>query len=273
MKEFRRFIPKVISKQLKRIVLEIEVIKFRTTRAKKIDKRHLIAYLLVVKDIQYCFLARVCVLSFLYFHPNSEVLIYSDSATHQKLVRIFHKEIVQKRVKIEPLRGDWNSWQEMKVFVISNLSQSQEFFIDADMRFRGTLPELNNPTVFVREFNLCEVQPFSLLKDYWNTRNLMNDVYMFNSSFIHLGVKSEDLFAKIDSAHFRKFESELEYVIGLSNLAHGAKEQIWRLREQIFLSLAFSNPSLELKTLKQSDARLDGEFLESAYFGSTGLGF
>jgi hypothetical protein len=227
----------------------------------------------LVKDLRYVFFARICVLSFLHYHPKSNVVIHSDEFTHQKLVRTFQREIARGLVRVEPVLGNWHSWQEMKVLVISQLERSRDFFVDADMRFRGAIPELKKPTLFVREFRLCEVFPFSLLREFWSEYSLGQETWMLNSSFVWLGDNPNEIVKKLQLKAYRKFQADLKKCLNLSQLGNEATNQIWRLREQIFISLVLSDSEEKIDTLKKSDARLDGKFLESAYFGSTGLGF
>ena len=46
-----------------------------------------------------------------------------------------------------------------------------------------------------------------------------------------------------------------------------------RLMEQLTMSYFADEFGFEVKALKENDSRLDGSLVESAYFGSTGLGF
>ena len=271
---FLRFlIPSSVIRLVKRAVLEQKIIKWRARASVESNARELTAHLLVVKDPRYCFFARVCAFSFLHFHPNSSVVIHSDKFTHKRLSRAFRKEIARNIVKVEPLVREFDSWQEMKIFLISQIQSTKDFFVDADMRFRGVIPPLKNPTLFVREFKLSEMFPFSQLSEFWYRNSSKKVIWMFNSSFVWLGSNSSEITEKLDYMSFQKFEIELEDILSKSKLENEATNQIWRLREQIFLSLVASSSQQELVALKTSDARLDGQFLESAYFGSTGLGF
>jgi hypothetical protein len=268
-----KIVPRVFVRSVKRFILELKILLWKSKANSSHSLKPYSARMLVVNDKRYCFFARVAVFSFLHFHPLATVTIYSDVKTKPFLRRYFRKEISKGKVRIDEVPVPWNSWQEAKVIVIAEMTGLTDIFLDADVRFNGKLPEIINPTVFVKEFSLGEKEPFSFLNDLWIDLCPRGPRRMLNTTFIYRGASSTENLKSLDLERFRKFELVLLNSIRKNNLKAPFDDQIWRLREQIFISLVMNSLEVEISSLKGQDSRLDGEFLESAYFGSTGLGY
>ncbi len=273
MFRFRKFIPTKLKKVLKRIFLTWQIIRWRWLKFGTSNVQSYDASFLVLQNIEYCRLAKISVLSFLYFHRNSRVKIFCDQVTSPYLKKIFRKEIKQGYVLVfdDELLGA--SWQEAKVVVISNLKAPYGIYIDADMRFNGQLELIQELNFFVEEFGLESLHPFSLLGDLWHRFSEHNPCLMFNTSLIYNGGNNQEFFEKLTLKNFNRFEFDLKIEIENTNLKEEEKMQIWRLREQLFLSLIAQQLETKISFVKQSDSRLDGTIVESSYYGSTGLGF
>ena len=271
--QFRKFIPVKFKKVIKRILLAWQIIKWRWLKLGVSNAQSYNASFLVIKNIEYCQLAQISVLSFLYFHRNSHVKIFCDETTGPLLKRIFKREIKQGYVSIFEPDFLGASWQEAKIAVISDLKGPNGIYVDADMRFNGRL-KLNQELIFfVEEFSLESLHPFSLLSDLWRRFNENLPCAMLNTSLIYNGGSNQEFFKKSTLKNFHNFQCELRLEIESSKLKENEKVQIWRLREQLFLSLIAQQSKVKVSFVKQLDSRLDGTIVESSYYGSTGLGF
>jgi hypothetical protein len=228
---------------------------------------------LVVKNTQYCKFAQISVLSFLYYHKNSTVTIYCDEVTHLSLNKIFKHEIANKNVRVVLEKFKSNDWQGAKIEVIAKLKALTGLYLDADLRFNGPLPAKKQLTFFVKEFELEKQNIFCKLESFWRRMDEKDSHIMINTSIIHNGKPGYNFAAQLHISAYNAFECDLQMEFVKLNLSRGEKSQVWRLREQLYLSLIALGANISLEFVKESDSRLDGGIVESTYFGSTGLGF
>jgi hypothetical protein len=228
-----------------------------------------IANVLIVRNPTYCDLAKVCVVSFLHFHPKSTIKIHVDSATIQKSQIIFRREIHQRRVILIVSDDNSSTWQEIKMKTILGMKESNEFFMDADLRWNGALPELEGVTFFVEEFILGNKSPYAQMLDSSFFAEF-GQVSMKNTSFLSWGnykitQAEKNLVLTIEKNIIKAVNSEL---VPLDD-----KSFVKRISEQLALSLFAEKIPESIFFLKANDGHRDGSFLESSYFGATGSRF
>ena len=236
---------------------------------KEVNNKELFASLLVVARPDYIRFAEIATLSFFFYHPKSKVRIYCDSITIKETRMRFKREISKGQVKVELVKREELSWQEHKVEIILSLESKNHFFMDCDLRFNSKLPDLQAPLFFVREYNLCENIDMKNILNKLDRIKGHKEIFMWNSSFVYWDSYTSILLKT--GLSFSDFEKFLKYA--LSNITESKRNEIWRLREQLYLSVLAGLSGIPLNSLKSEDKRLDGSFLESVYFGSTGLSF
>ena len=149
------------------------------------------------------------------------------------------------------------------------MNGTSDIFIDADMRWNGFLNLDKNIYFLVREFPLWKsseyVDFFSSLKIELNEKK-----YMWNTSFFTFNsIRINEKIIKRMHEFYEKLTLNYESN-GKDFNSNSIKE---RLIEQLTMSYFADEFGFEVKALKENDSRLDGSLVESAYFGSTGLGF
>jgi hypothetical protein len=227
------------------------------------------AHLLVVKDTNYASVAKVCVESFLYYHPQSLVVIHVDSFTVDGVSTELKKVISRGKVKTVLVDKEELTWQELKLNLILELGNATRFFMDADLRWNGLIPSMSNITLFVDEFKfrdnlfyapLCQSSYFQRYMDYT----------MKNTSFFYWGNHKP-------KAHYYAFIHEImDEVMKITGNPENPEEfnsRTRRISEQIALSLLVESTRETVDFLKQSAVYKDGSFVESSYFGATGTTF
>jgi len=241
---------------------------------KKLDPEELsttkfTAHMLVVKNISYAPVAKVCVQSFLKFHPNSNIVVHVDKITSARVARILKNEIAKGAIRLEPIMEEDRSWQESKISLICALEQSNNFYMDADLRWNGVLTISNSPTFFVAEFeigtNLKYREAFELAKLSW-----VNKCEMKNTSFFSWGNLWQD--HQLKQKVWENFIS-IRNAVNALPLEDSLKLQLNRLSEQIALSASLNRIDNSVEFLKLKDGQMDGSFLESSYYGATGTSF
>ena len=227
------------------------------------------AHLLVVKNAIYAPIVKVCVESFLYFHPKSCVVIHLDAITITEVSRKLRKVISRGKVKIKLVENDDLSWQELKLNLILGLGNSQEFFMDADLKWNGPIPILQNITLFVDEFKFKNNDFYSpLFKRSFFQKYL--ECSMKNTSFFYWGNHNPKVEYR-DLIH--EMMEEISKVTMNPDNPTEFNLSTKRISEQIALSLLVESTGEEIEFLKQSDGYKDGSFVESSYFGATGSSF
>lgn len=243
-------------------------VKFRTT-AKHPSSESYVANLLLVKDPVYCTLATICLSSFFHHHPKSQAIINVDSLTKVRAEVLFKREIKSNRVNIKMVGNSLSSWQDQKIDLILGIKGENEFFIDADMRWNGVLPKIEEITFFVDEFKFAEKSPYAQLqqsekfKEYENTS-------MKNTSFVSWG--NYNINSK-DRESLAKIKQNLKEINESKLIPSLDKKTITRLSEQIVLSCFVETLDSKVSFLKSKDGHMDGNFLESSYYGETGIQF
>jgi hypothetical protein len=122
-------------------------------------------HLLVVKQKKYVPISRMCVISFLHFHPNSKVFLHADRHTLPFLQKWNLREKYANSIKfVEILDSENKTWQDLKLQLIYQLSGTSDIFIDADLKWNGPLDEfmLEDRYVyfFVEEYKLADNPTF-----------------------------------------------------------------------------------------------------------------
>ena len=231
-------------------------------------------HLLVVKQEKYVPISRICVISFLYFHPNSVVYLHADRHTLPLLRKWNLREKYVNSIKlIEIMDSENKTWQDLKLQLIYQLSGTSDIFIDADLKWNGPLEEFmlvdRYVYFFVEEYKLTENPTFMKMLSQQEFSDY-RDSSMWNTSFVCLSgftirteqVEEVNLLQEQILSYSRKFimdKTEANSVI--------------RISEQLAISLAASKWEKKIKALKATDGYKDGSFLESSYFGATGTHF
>jgi len=72
------------------------------------------AHLLLVKNEIYAQIAKICVESFLFYNPNSTVVIHVDNKTKVATQKTLKKLVSKKKVSISQIETETAPWQELK---------------------------------------------------------------------------------------------------------------------------------------------------------------
>jgi len=184
------------------------------------------------------------------------------------LQRIFQNAVKRKRVNIDLDVPTEVTWQFAKINLILSLSGTSDLYMDSDLRWNGALPVLSQPMLYVHEFQFSEFEEFSyfyqsMLLERYPKATMSNTSFVYFHNFELTPNESrevEELFYNIN----RWAEN--------SDIGESRANQIQRLSEQIALSVVLNN-YIDLIHLKSTDKRSDGQFVESSYFGATGLDF
>lgn len=223
-------------------------------------------HLLVVKQPIYAKLARTCVESFLYFHPNTQVIIHCDQVTLNSLKRAFRiLKLLRRRVISLQLLPNNDVWQMNKLKIILDISGTQEIFMDCDLRWNGLMSNEKDGVLcyFVKEKYLTLYEGMaealtSNLQDYLRT-SMKNTSYFTWSG------------ANLDHQHKLAVIEMYNQIMNLQILKNSPEfESIKRISEQIVLSIMPEQYSLPFKFLKNSDRQFDGTICESSYYGASG---
>lgn len=227
------------------------------------------AHLLVVKKEVYVPIAKICVESFLYYHPNSTVVIHVDSKTNAAIHKALKKMIVISKVSIAHVNSESAPWQDSKLNLILSLDGPEKFFMDADLKWNGPMIQLSGTTLFVKEFIFNENDFYEpITKTQWFQE--FSNSTMKNTSFFYWGnykpstqdeKQIDELMARIIATTDGQTNSETY------------NSSTKRISEQIALSLFVEKLNSPVYFLKESDGFKDGSFVESSYFGATGASF
>jgi len=228
-----------------------------------------LANLLVVKKPIYAGIAKICVESFLHFNPFCNVVVHVDSNTHKEVSRKLRKLIKRGKVSVHLLEDQDSSWQELKLKLALGMKDINEFFMDADLRWNGQIPNLDSPKFFVEEFFFQDREPYQSIinsKNWEFGKNLS----MKNTSFIYWGSSYPD-------AEYQQIVERimifLEQYCSDASMELIEKESLMRISEQVALSILVDYLKIPITFLKEVDGYRDGSFVESSYFGATGSVF
>ena len=228
-----------------------------------------IANILVTKNPIYAKVARVCVESFLYHHPNSKVNLHVDEITKKEVENEILSKFPRARVSVFTVNSNERSWQEQKISLILSLNGTTELFMDADLRWNSGIQSIKSVTFYVDEFPFLEKSPYRQLIKIFRNGEYSNSI-MKNTSFFtfHGNHISKEL-----NLDVYRIEQELLELIKSDILGALDRDQVTRLSEQIALSIASTDWNYQIDTLKNTDGHKDGAFVESSYFGATGSTF
>jgi hypothetical protein len=146
------------------------------------------------------------------------------------------------------------------------MNGSTDFFMDADLRWNDKLRVLSKITAYLEEFEM--VEPFlpsqicALLHERHPGK--MVNLSFFTFSGISISEKARNEIIAL--------QKQISLLSLHENLSIQEREKC-RMSEQIALSVGLNLYSHEINSLKFSDSRNDGQFVESCYFGATGLTF
>jgi hypothetical protein len=265
LKKMKRFTKSALS-QIIRLANSFRYLYLTPTNKSDLSME---AHLLVVKKTIYAPIVKVCVESFLYFHPKSCVVIHLDAITINEVSKKLHKVISRGRVEVRLVENNDLSWQELKLNLILGLGSSQKFFMDADLKWNGPIPTIQNITLFVDEFKFKNNEFYLplLMSDFFQSHL---ECSMKNTSFFYWGNHSPKATYR-DLVH-QMMEEILKITLNPDNPAE-FNSSTRRISEQIALSLLVESTGEKVEFLKQSDGYKDGSFVESSYFGATGSSF
>jgi hypothetical protein len=235
--------------------------------AKSANLVEVIGHLLIVKNADYVRVARICISSFLYFNPNAIIQIHCDQVTFKKcqaMVRLLKR---RKQIRISQDQADQVEWQHSKLGLILNLSGTCDIYMDADLKWNGSLPVIKSTTFFVREFVLMSKLEYKELLEAMNLQELTLNTMKNTSFFSWNGSLAPE---KIRSQLFELWGYMLQKIEEMS-VSDSTKESLKRVSEQLCLSILV--PESESNYLKDADSQFDGTFVESSYFGATGTRF
>jgi hypothetical protein len=228
--------------------------------------------MLIIENPKYVKLAKVSVLTFLYFNEQAHVNLYVDSNTIKRVEKKFSHLKKLGKLTIVNIEGRYSSWQEAKVGIISNSEIPDSVYIDSDLRFNGKLTRFSETTVFFNEGNLNLKSSYLDIFTSLGIDTQKKEVKMYNSSIVYI-TKNDEKRLGLSVSHFKNFEKKLAFALRISEVSPNERLGIWRVREQLYISVSLSQNDVEVKSLKDSDARLDGSIVESVYYGATGLGY
>ncbi len=244
-------------------------VRYLFTTANSVSDVTFEANLLVVKKDIYAPIAKVCVESFLHYNPNSSVTIHVDSETQDEVCRKLRRLIKRGKVKVKLIEHQEKSWQDSKLDLILSLSDPKKFFMDADLKWNGPIPQISEITLFVDEFKFLENSFYApLIESSWFGD--YSQTSMKNTSFFYWGSYTPTPQDKSEIEQIMKNIIELT-----SETCHSTNfnQSTLRISEQIALSLLVEKTGKPVGFLKNSDGFKDGSFVESSYFGATGASF
>jgi len=226
------------------------------------------AHMLIVKDLRYIAISRICISSFLHFNPRYKVEIHCDSLVYEELIKEYRKSRFNPLIIISHDQNDFDTWQKQKLNLIVSLNGSSNILIDADLRWNSKLEQGKKITFLTREYEMSKRSPARQIVRQIEMTN--KNPSMYNSSYFCFGgCKIAD--QQIDN--LRKFHDSYENLLSRSDIGEEDVISFSRLSEQVALSLHASEWGFPLETLKLKDSLRDGGIVESTYFGATGDSF
>jgi hypothetical protein len=260
----------MISETAKSFERQIYSFKWRYSRPKESSKELFIAHLLVVKNSKYSGLARVCIESFLFHHPKCSIIVHCDYFTYSHTQMILRKIVKRGSVKvILDQVDDQMTWQDQKIQLLISLNGTSDIFMDADLRWNGSIPIRKGLTFFVDEFAMQQKSPFKEMLSLSEFANFSNPIMRNTSFFTFSGTEINDsLIEDIFRIH-----SLILDVVESDSVALLDRSDISRISEQLAISLAVEKWGMSIYALKVSDGHRDGKFVESSYYGATGVSF
>jgi len=230
---------------------------------------HYEAHLLLVKNEIYAQIAKVCIESFLFYNPNSKVVIHVDKKTLNASHKALKKLVVKNKVSILQIDSDSVPWQDSKLNLILSLGDPQKFFMDADLKWNGPISPLKGITLFVKEFAFEENAFYEpITRSIWFSE--YSNSTMKNTSFFHWGSYQP---SGDDKKLIEVLMEEIRITTDDHTNSNNFNSSTKRISEQIALSLLVEKLNRTVYFLKTKDGFKDGSFVESSYFGATGASF
>lgn len=264
-----RFILKYVKMLSSKIDAIFRHFKWQYLSPRNKSLEHFKVHFLVVKDIKYIKVLKICIDSFLYWHPESAITIHADSFTYGKLQNQFSGKRYSGNTKILLDMDNGSEWQNLKLELITGLNGSSDLYFDADMRWNGCMKDCDRTSFLTTEFNLKNRTTFlnliNVLRD-----GRYYDAKMRNTSFFTFAGFSipKNLMKDVFTLH-----EEIKLIFHSEAFGIEDKPQLLRISEQLALSLAVEDWGIEISQLKEKDRYKDGTFVESSYFGATGTSF
>ena len=223
--------------------------------------------MLVIGSTDYVWVSIHCIVSFFRYNPNSKMLIYVDDKTY-RLARILYFFIDRKNIKLSKIDSYEIPPLWVKAKLILEIQGSYKFFMDADLRWNSSLPEMpsNKIIVFAKEFELTSSETHSRLisKLSWSTSA---PIYMFNTSFFCWNAENSGM----SFGTFVNFLSQFNTIKSDYFDLFFKDENLFRLSEQISLSYIIRN--FQVEALDELMRNQSLRSIESTYFGATGHRF
>lgn len=161
---------------------------------------------------------------------------------------------------------DEKDWQEQKLDLILAMNGTSDIFLDADLRWNGSLSEEKGKALFlVREFELKNKSPFREILANFN--NLPPNSSMKNVSVFSFGGYQ---LSKTEFTSVRNTLDRYRKIVDSPTVGSLDRVAVGRVIEQFALSVCSELWSVEIAYVKESDAPMDGGKVESCYFGATG---
>lgn len=264
-----RTISRILRSGLRNLQMLSRSLKYLYGPKSTIGHSEYLANLLVVKKPIYAGIAKICIESFLYYNPSCNVIVHVDSNTQKEVSRKLRKLIKREKVSLHLLEDGDSSWQELKLNLALNMKDRHEFFMDADLRWNGPIPNLDAPKFFVEEFLFRNREPYLSLINSKNWE-FGQQISMKNTSFIYWGTSHPDIECQQIVERVMTF---LWRYCGEASIELIEKESLIRISEQIALSVLVDYLKIPITFLKEVDRYRDGSFVESSYFGATGSVF
>lgn len=227
------------------------------------------AHILVVKNPVYLRIGKVAIASFLYHNPGSRVSIHCDSLTRAAAQKEYRYYLKRNLVHIVEVQFEDGTWQLQKLELLETIAKRElNFYMDCDVRWNGRLDLPEKCTYYVSEFQLIEKSPF---RELLSSLGLFDrEIQMMNTTFVYLYPGS---FTSEELHKMRKLHDQFQRACSSGDVAKLDVEVIKRLSEQLAFSVFLSQSEKDHVALKVKDGHRDGSFLESSYFGATGVQF
>jgi len=258
------------NKLVVRAFLNWHAFKEERSSLKKLDLQSLDinknAHLLVLNSIEYLTLAQICIWSFLRQNPDYHIVLHSSRNLVGAAKRRFATLIRNDRLTLIELEESSLAWQTIKLEIILSMNGTRDVFMDADLRWNDSMPALRGVTAFLQEFEINKKSVSSRILEILPD---VNQVHMMNLSFFSFGdlILNQSIILEI-----KNLQKKIVRLSQISNLSVFDQSSI-RMSEQISLSVVLTRHQISCHFLKLVDSRNDGSFVESCYFGATGLGF
>jgi len=224
-------------------------------------------HVLVVKNPKYAEIARICIASFLHFHPKAKITVHCDNQTYNAMKKKSKFGIHNHAVTVTNDQPDSDTWQELKLDLIVAIQNTSDFLMDADLKWNGSLRDIKGITFFVREFRFSENDLYlPLFRKLGMLEQLNNS--MKNTSFFTWQGNS---YGHATAQDFSKLRKGICDSATHLEIANDQRDSFLRISEQLAISLLI--PDEVSYFLKSKDTQFDGGFVESSYFGATGTRF